>query len=145
MNLEKLQQTKLARLNLQLIAKVIVLCLGFYLFYYTINIITVNHPNLLKETLSFLLPAFLKIEPALTWILNNLMTYLIIPSIKFLWIPIAIYITICLITLSLFWRKFLSLITICVFIIILHSFVFKGYSFPDLSKINGSSRVGMII
>jgi hypothetical protein len=136
MYLDKLKKIISVKLIIQLALKVILLFFGVYILYFTINLITINNTNLFQQIFSLTSSAFLKIMPALKWLLNNMKIYLIIPSIKFLWIPIAIYVGICLITPSWFWRKFLSLIAICGLIIFLHSFVFQGYSFPNFSTIS---------
>ena len=136
MYLEKFKKVISIKLIIQLILKVTVLFFGFYILYFTINLITINNPNLFPQIFSLVSSAFFKIMPALKWLLNNMITYLILPSVKFLWVPVVIYVGICLITPSFFWRKFLSLIAICGLIIFLHSFIFRGYSFPNFSTIN---------
>jgi hypothetical protein len=92
-------------ISIKLILKVTVLFLGFYVLYFTINLITINNPNLFPQIFSLISSAFLKIMPALKWLLNNMIIYLIIPSVKFLWVPVVIYLGICLITPSFFLEK----------------------------------------
>jgi hypothetical protein len=76
MYLEKIKKVISIKLIIQLILKVTVLFFGFYILYFTINLITINNPNLFPQIFSLVSSAFFKIMPALKWLLNNMITYL---------------------------------------------------------------------
>ncbi|MEG3439878.1 hypothetical protein V0288_22315, partial [Pannus brasiliensis CCIBt3594] len=97
------------------IFQAIVLCLAIYLFFYTLNLVTANHPTIIIDIFRRFLSIVTKFHTVLSFVVEKSWKYLIFPSIKFLGIPIFTYVGICLITPSGLWRRILSFIAICVF------------------------------
>jgi len=121
--------------------KILIFVSGILFVIYTLKILSFNHLGLISQGITLIYSTFVKLMPYLIKLLKIIVQYLLIPSIKFLSIPILGYLVICFITPTWYWRKFLCVVTICFFLISLNSSVFNGYSIPNITQFNLSATV----
>ena len=113
------------------VLKVLLFIAGSAVIFITVNSLLSSNWEMLQKSLSVFYKAFSKI---IGFGVPHFFK-LVLSSIALIWLPIAIYVMISLITVSLWWRFFLCLVTLCGFILVVKALLFKDFSLKSVPEL----------